>query len=162
MLIAKSFSTYGFNIISRNMGERWIRYSKHSQLCHFSIAQYEIGSIQLGTITWGHGNIAVVIRKSIYTWISHLSSTHIDTHIWIRIHKDIGLFMDICTYIGMCYFVPFGAKNHKSTTIDPYIFPIEFVSYQKFREVFLEEIFMLKLVLTKDKTFILMSMTSTC
>lgn len=64
--------------------------------------------------TWGY---CCVIRKSICPWVSHLPSTDINTHMWIRIHKDIGLFMDI--HIGICYFPPLGAKSYNCRPLHP-------------------------------------------
>ena len=67
--------------------------------------------------------------ESLYVHVPHLPSTHIETYILMRLHKDLGLSMDMC--IGICYFhscVP-KARNLQLQTLILFFSPNLFSIY---------------------------------
>jgi hypothetical protein len=85
----------------------------------------------LGTTTLGHGGIGVFIKMCIRIWVSHLPSSHTNTHTWIKIHKDTSLPIYMC----VCDTPPYGTKSYKYTHLN-YCFH-RICYYQSLEEVFL-------------------------
>ena len=111
ILIASTFSILNLIYILETWEKVGIGIAKIHGHIHFYCARYGYGNKQSSTTTQGHGCVVLFVRKSICRWVSHLPSTRTNTHMCIRIHKDIGLATNI--YIGIiCYFPLFGSKSY--------------------------------------------------
>ena len=93
------------------MGEDEIGIAKILGYSHFPLHKTILATYIHEPLFEDMGVLLYLLRR-LYAHGSHISLLLKQTHIWIRIHKGIG--MSINLYIDrVCFFPPYGAKSYK-------------------------------------------------